>query len=89
MVSLKKVTLYSTSLLWLIESAGTNRVPRLGRYKLTDEAVLLAETLVFVSLHCPHVLQVDCGQNTAWHVRKPTKDRGIDLYGGYTALSQG
>lgn len=45
--------------------AGTNRVPRLGRHKLADEAVLLAEALVFIRLHCPHVLQVDCGQNTA------------------------
>lgn len=60
----------------LLKSSGTDRVPRLGRYELADEAVLLAEPLVFVSLHCPHVLQVDCGPNTAWrHVRKRTKDR--------------
>lgn len=58
--------------------AGTNRVPCLGRYELTDDAVLLAEALVFIRLHCPHVLQVDCGQNTAktWEKLQET-DRWI------------
>lgn len=40
----------------------TDRVSSFGRYELTDDSIFLAEALVFVRLHRPHVLQVDCGQ---------------------------
>lgn len=60
------------------ESAGTNRVSRLCWNKLAEEAVLLAEPLVFVSLHRPHVLQVDCGRKAAW--REKTRQRSIDRF---------
>lgn len=72
----KKISLHFT--LSVSESADTNRVSRLCWNKLAEEAVLLAEPLVFVSLHRPHVLQVDCRRKAAW--REKTGQRSMDRF---------
>ena len=44
-----------------IKSANTHRIPSLCGDKLTNEAILLTEALVFVRLHRSHMFHVDCG----------------------------